>query len=99
MTAAALAKSHRFKSYRFERFEVDARSACLRCDGTVVPLRPKSFDVLLHLASHRGRLVSKDELFDKFDNLADQIDRDYDEYEIESETAGPVYQLVMRVAF
>lgn len=42
---------------------------------------------------------SKDEVFDKFNTIEDQIDRDYDEYEIESEKAGPVYQLVMRVAF
>ncbi len=52
------------KSYRFGRFVVDARSACLRRDGAPVPLRPKSFDVLLHLVKHRGRLMSKDELFD-----------------------------------
>ncbi|MBC7768205.1 MAG: TonB-dependent receptor [Phycisphaerales bacterium] len=42
---------------------------------------------------------SKDEVFDKFDNLADQIARDYDEYELESESAGPVFQLVGRYAF
>ena len=43
--------------------------------------------------------ASKDEIFDKFNTIDDQIGRDYDEYEIESEEAGPVYQLVMRVAF
>ncbi len=42
---------------------------------------------------------SKDEVFDKFDDQADQIARDYDEYELETESAGPVYQLVMRLAF
>jgi len=42
---------------------------------------------------------SKDEVFDKFGDQADQIARDYDEYELETESAGPVYQLVMRVAF
>lgn len=42
---------------------------------------------------------SKDETFDKFANLTDQIVRDYDEYELESESAGPVYQLVARVSF
>jgi outer membrane receptor protein involved in Fe transport len=42
---------------------------------------------------------SKDEVFDKFGSLADQIDRDYDEYEIETETAGPVWQIVGRYAF
>ena len=43
--------------------------------------------------------ASKDEFFDKFDNQSDQIDRDYDEYEVESEKAGPAFQLVMRWAF
>ncbi|MEY4556179.1 MAG: hypothetical protein RL093_1298 [Pseudomonadota bacterium] len=42
---------------------------------------------------------SKDEVFDKFGDQADQIARDYDEFELETESAGPVYQLVMRVAF
>ena len=43
--------------------------------------------------------ASKDEYYHKFDNQADQVDRDYDEYELESEEAGPSYQLVMRWAF
>jgi outer membrane receptor protein involved in Fe transport len=43
--------------------------------------------------------ASKDEFFHKFDNMDDQIDRDYDEYELESEQAGPSYQLVARWAF
>jgi adenylate cyclase len=51
-------------SYRFLEFELDARSACLRRAGTPVPLRPKSFDVLLYLVRHRGRVVSKDELIE-----------------------------------
>jgi len=43
--------------------------------------------------------ASKDEFFDKFDNLPDQLDRDYDEYELETEEAGPAFQLVTRYAF
>jgi outer membrane receptor protein involved in Fe transport len=43
--------------------------------------------------------AKKDEFFDKFDNQGDQEDRDYDEYELESEQAGPAYQLVVRWAF
>jgi hypothetical protein len=42
---------------------------------------------------------SKDEGFDKFNDQDDQENRVYDEYELETESAGPVYQLVMRVAF
>ncbi len=43
--------------------------------------------------------AKKDEFFDKFDNQADQEGRDYDEYELESEQAGPAFQLVARWAF
>ena len=43
--------------------------------------------------------ASKDEAFHKFDNAADQLDRDYDEFELESESSGPVYQLIMRYSF
>jgi len=52
------------KSYRFGRFLVDARSACLRRDGVVLPLRPKSFDILVYLVQNAGRLVPKAELID-----------------------------------
>jgi len=41
----------------------------------------------------------KREVFDKFDTVGDQIDRDYDEYELEREHAGPRYQLMVRWAF
>lgn len=42
---------------------------------------------------------SKDEYFHKFNTLGEQIERDYDEYETETESAGPVYQLVARYAW
>jgi outer membrane receptor protein involved in Fe transport len=43
--------------------------------------------------------ASKDEFFHKFNTLGDQIARDYDEYELETEDAGPSYQMVLRWAF
>ncbi|GMV27920.1 MAG: hypothetical protein AMXMBFR59_00450 [Rhodanobacteraceae bacterium] len=43
--------------------------------------------------------ASKDETFHKFDTLDDQIARDYDEYELETEQSGPVYQFVARYAW
>ncbi len=43
--------------------------------------------------------ASKDEVFHKFDTIDDQLARDHDEYELETEEAGPSYQLVMRWAF
>lgn len=61
----------------------------------------KRFGQTLSLRLSAANLLdaSKDEVFHKFDNQADQIDRDYDEYELETEEAGPSYQLVMRWAF
>ncbi|MCS5558890.1 MAG: hypothetical protein NZ738_05785, partial [Oceanospirillaceae bacterium] len=43
--------------------------------------------------------ASKEEVFNKFDTLEQQIERDFDEYELESEQAGPVVQLMLRYAF
>ena len=61
----------------------------------------KRFGQTLSLRLSAANLLdaSKDEVFHKFDNQVDQIDRDYDEYELETEEAGPSYQLVMRWAF
>ena len=42
---------------------------------------------------------TKDEDFNKFATVADQNNRDFDEYELESERAGPVFQVVARYAF
>lgn len=41
----------------------------------------------------------KKEAFNKFDNIEDQIERNFDEYELESEKAGPVFQIIARYAF
>ena len=47
----------------FEGYELDPGRAELRGpDGEVIRLRPKSFDMLWHLASHAGRVLSKQEL-------------------------------------
>lgn len=42
---------------------------------------------------------SKDEIFDKFTTIDDQMNRAYDEYEIETEQGGRVFQLVARYSF
>ncbi len=42
---------------------------------------------------------SKDEVFNKFDTISDQRRRRFDEYELETENAGPVFQIVARYAF
>ncbi|MDF7774962.1 TonB-dependent receptor plug domain-containing protein [Sphingomonas sp. AOB5] len=42
---------------------------------------------------------SKDEVFNKFTTFGDQQSRSFDEYEIETERAGPVFQVMARLAF
>ncbi|AJP71080.1 TonB-dependent receptor plug domain-containing protein [Sphingomonas hengshuiensis] len=43
--------------------------------------------------------AKKNETFNKFNTIDDQTTRSFDEYELESEKAGPVFQLMARVAF
>jgi outer membrane receptor protein involved in Fe transport len=43
--------------------------------------------------------ANKRETFNKFTTIADQRSRSFDEYELEREKAGPVFQLVARMAF
>jgi outer membrane receptor protein involved in Fe transport len=56
-------------------------------------------NVVLRLTGSNLLDASKDEDFDKFGNVADQIARDYDEYEVETESAGPVWQVALRWTF
>jgi sulfatase modifying factor 1 len=49
---------------RFDRFALDLARGCLRGGDQEIDLRPKTFDVLCHLAENAGRLVSKQELFE-----------------------------------
>jgi TolB-like protein/DNA-binding winged helix-turn-helix (wHTH) protein len=50
------------KALRFGQFVLNPDTTRLSCAGKELPLRPKSFDVLLYLARNSGRVVSKDEL-------------------------------------
>lgn len=46
----------------FGRYVVDLNRGCLLLDGREIALRPKTFAVLVHLATHPGHLVSKEQL-------------------------------------
>src|SRR5262245_18734386 len=48
--------------YEFGHYRLDAAERLLSRDGEVVPLQPKTFDVLLTLVERHGRLLEKDEL-------------------------------------
>ncbi|HKQ06732.1 MAG TPA: winged helix-turn-helix domain-containing protein [Blastocatellia bacterium] len=48
--------------YDFGPFRLDVENRLLLHGGDVVPLQPKTFDILLLLVENRGRVVEKDEL-------------------------------------
>jgi DNA-binding winged helix-turn-helix (wHTH) protein/tetratricopeptide (TPR) repeat protein len=48
--------------YSFGRFELYPSEHLLKCDGQVVPLAPKAFDLLLALVSNHGRLLTRETL-------------------------------------
>ncbi|HRP36051.1 MAG TPA: transcriptional regulator, partial [Gammaproteobacteria bacterium] len=48
--------------YRFGEFTLDAGRGTLRGPDGELRLRPKSFDLLLYLLRHPGRLVGREEL-------------------------------------
>lgn len=52
-------------TFGFGAFELDTDRLELRHHGGVVPLEPQAFDVLVHLVTHRGRVVPKEELMDE----------------------------------
>ena len=78
-----------------------AEEVLIRYGGELDVFVEKRFgtNVSVRLSANNLLDASKDEFFDKFNTLQDQIDRDYDEYELETEEAGPSYQVVMRWAF
>jgi DNA-binding winged helix-turn-helix (wHTH) protein len=49
--------------YRFGNFELDEASFELRRAGDAVSVQPKVLDVLAYLVRHKGRLITKEELF------------------------------------
>lgn len=50
--------------YGFEQFTLDPERADLQGPDGEVQLRPKSYDLLLYLVRHPGRLIGRDELLD-----------------------------------
>jgi adenylate cyclase len=58
-----MASMHRGSIVEFEGFTLDLDRRALLAGSDVVELRPKSMQVLMHLARNPGRVVSKDEFF------------------------------------
>ncbi|MNL83416.1 hypothetical protein D3C87_2110560 [compost metagenome] len=56
-------------------------------------------DLTIRLTGSNLLDANKKEAFNKFTTIEDQNDRNFDEYELERENAGPVFQLIARLAF
>lgn len=56
-------------------------------------------DLTIRLTGSNLLDAEKKESFNKFTTIEDQNDRSFDEYEVERENAGPVVQLIARLAF
>ncbi len=97
--AASFGASYRRQGTAFSRLL--AQEVTTRYGADLEVFIEKRFGDRMSLRLTGSNLLnaSKDELFNKFDNAQDQIDRDFDEYEVETEESGPVYQLIARVAF
>ncbi|MBR1167851.1 winged helix-turn-helix domain-containing tetratricopeptide repeat protein [Bradyrhizobium liaoningense] len=54
--------------FRFENNVLDGDLRELTCEGTVVPLQPQVFDLLLYLVTQRARVVSKGDLISQIWN-------------------------------
>ena len=78
-----------------------AEEVSTRYDGDLEMFVEKRFGERMSVRLTGSNLLdaSKDEFFNKFDNAADQLARDFDEYERETESSGPVYQLIARYSF
>src|SRR5689334_3476691 len=50
--------------FRFAGFEIDLARHELRRDGTLVPIEPQVFDLIVFLVRNRNRIVSKNELIE-----------------------------------
>lgn len=96
---AAFGASYRKQGDAFERVWAEEVVTSYGADLEIFIEKRIFSNTVIRLTGSNLLDSSKDEVFDKFDDQADQIARDYDEYELETESAGPVFQLVMRVAF
>jgi outer membrane receptor protein involved in Fe transport len=99
MLAAAFGASYRKQGDAYLRVLAEEVTTTYGGDLEVFVEKRFGDKVSLRLSGTNLLDADKDEFFNKFDNEADQIGRDFDEYEEESERAGPRYQLVLRYAF
>ena len=96
---AAFGATYRKQGEAYERVIAEEVTTRYGADLEVFVEKQLWSNTVLRLTGSNLLDSAKEEDFNKFDDLGDQMSRDFDEYELERETAGPVYQAVLRVAF
>ena len=96
---AAFGASYRRQGDAFSRVLAEEVATHYGADLEVFVEKRFGDQMALRLTGSNLLDASKDEVFNKFNTLGEQIERDFDEYEIESETAGPVFQVIARYTF
>lgn len=99
---ASFGASYRKQGGQFNRVFGETVSTTYGADLEVFIEKRFGENFVLRLTGSNLLDASKDETFFKWDTLADQLSGDIDalnEFELESEKAGPVFQIVGRYAF
>ena len=96
---AAFGASYRKQGDAFSRVLAEEVATHYGADLEVFVEKRFARQMALRLTGSNLLDASKDEVFNKFNTLGEQIDRDFDEYEVESESAGPVVQMILRYTF
>lgn len=97
--AAAFGVTYRKQGNAFDRYALEEIDTEYGADLEAFIEKRFGESFVVRLTGQNLLDSSKDEVFDKFGTLADQAARVYDEYEVETERAGPVFQLTARWAF
>lgn len=97
--AAAFGVTYRKQGDAFDRYALEEIATSYGADLEAFVEKRFGESFVVRLTGQNLLDSSKDEVFDKFGTLSDQAARSYDEYELETEKAGPVFQLTARWAF
>lgn len=96
---AAFGATYRKQGDALSRVLVEEVKTAYGADLEIFVEKKVAENIVIRFTGSNLLNASKDETFDKFNSVEEQISRDYDEYELETEEAGPWFQVVARMAF
>jgi outer membrane receptor protein involved in Fe transport len=96
---AAFGATYRKQGRAYDRFVAEEVTTTYGADLEVFIEKRLGKSFTIRAVGSNLLNAKKREAFNKFNTIEDQIDRDFDEYELEAEEAGPVFQVIARYAF